>query len=169
MTQNHQPVYLEPTQAAGAAFFSNPPQGPLVMLNLLRFKEVADYSAHPQIAPEQPISGAEAFQRYIDFTLPFLHASGGAIEFLGRGGNFLIGPAEETWDLVMLIRQASAQEFLAFASNPEYLVGLGHRSAALEDSRLLPTQAIRRLVSRSADSFTPLPFSPGDGRSDAST
>jgi hypothetical protein len=27
---------------------------------------------------------------------------------------------------------------MAFASNPEYLSGIGHRLAALEDSRLLP-------------------------------
>ena len=38
----------------------------------------------------------------------------------------------------MLVRQVSAASFLAFASNPEYLAGIGHRLAALEDSRLLP-------------------------------
>jgi hypothetical protein len=29
---------------------------------------------------------------------------------------------------------------MAFASNAEYLAGIGHRTAALEDSRLLPLQ-----------------------------
>lgn len=38
----------------------------------------------------------------------------------------------------MLVRQASAASFLEFASNKEYLSGIGHRIAALEDSRLLP-------------------------------
>lgn len=38
----------------------------------------------------------------------------------------------------MMIRQNSVQDFLAFASNPEYLKIIGHRTAALEDSRLLP-------------------------------
>jgi hypothetical protein len=38
----------------------------------------------------------------------------------------------------MLVRQASVDSFFAFASNPEYLAGTGHRTAAVEDSRLLP-------------------------------
>ena len=86
----------------------------------------------------QPISGAEAYQKYIDHTLPFLKKSGGDLVFLGKGGNFLIGPREERWDLVMLVRQKSLSDFIAFSSNQEYLAGIGHRTAALEDSRLLP-------------------------------
>ena len=58
--------------------------------------------------------------------------------FLGNGGHYLIGPSEERWDAVMLVRQSSAAAFLAFASNPDCLAGLGHRTAALQDSRLLP-------------------------------
>lgn len=38
----------------------------------------------------------------------------------------------------MLVRQSSPAVFMAFASNAEYLAGIGHRTAALEDSRLLP-------------------------------
>lgn len=38
----------------------------------------------------------------------------------------------------MLISQSSVEEFLAFASDEGYLAGIGHRNAALEDSRLLP-------------------------------
>ncbi len=134
MTKPH----LEVTQQAGAALFARNITGEVVMLNLLRFREVADYSASPALAPGQAISGAEAFQRYIDHTLPFLEASGGELVLLGKGGNFLIGPQEERWDLVMLVRQRSLADFMAFASDEAYLAGLGHRTAALEDSRLLP-------------------------------
>jgi hypothetical protein len=38
----------------------------------------------------------------------------------------------------MLVEQSSVSAFLEFASNREYLAGIGHRTAALEDSRLLP-------------------------------
>ena len=38
----------------------------------------------------------------------------------------------------MLIRQNSLQDFISFSSNEEYQIVLGHRTAALEDSRLLP-------------------------------
>jgi hypothetical protein len=58
--------------------------------------------------------------------------------FLGAGGTFLIGPADERWDMAMLVRQRSVESFIAFNSNAAYRAGLGHRLAALEDSRLLP-------------------------------
>ncbi len=130
--------YLEVTQEAGAAFFSRQIQGAVIMLNLLRFRDIADYSATPEIAPSQPISGREAYQKYIDLTLPFLTQSGGEIMLLGDGGKYLIGPQDEQWDVAILIRQNSLQDFLAFSSNEDYQIVLGHRTAALQDSRLLP-------------------------------
>lgn len=130
--------HLEPSQEAGRAFFSRRISGSVVMLNLLRFREVADYSATPSIAPASPISGEEAYRLYMNHTLPHLRASGGDLLFFGRGGNFLIGPADERWDAAMLVRQSSVEAFLAFAKNEGYLGGIGHRAAALIDSRLLP-------------------------------
>ena len=130
--------YLDATDASAVNLFSRGISGEVVMLNLLRFKEFADYSDYPDLTPAHAISGQEAFQKYIDHTLPFLRDSGGDINFLGEGGKYFIGPQDERWDLVMLIRQSSLDSFIEFASNEEYLAGLGHRSASVEDSRLLP-------------------------------
>ena len=139
MPHDDPPVpYLEPSQAAARAFFSRPPPGPVVMLNLLRFRAIADYSAFPALAPPTPISGEAAYRRYVEHTQPYLEKSGGKVLFAGRGGPFLIGPEVERWDAAMLVTQASAAAFLAFASDAGYLAGLAHRTAALEDSRLLP-------------------------------
>ena len=132
--------YLQPTETAGRAFVSRQLRGSLVMLNLLRFRDIADYTATPDLAPPAPITGEAAFRRYIAHTLPFLRESGGDIQFLGSGGPFLIGPADERWDMAMLIRQHSVEAFLGFAQHEAYLAGLGHRTAAIEDSRLLPLQ-----------------------------
>ncbi|HUA80224.1 MAG TPA: DUF1330 domain-containing protein [Dyella sp.] len=132
------PRYLEPTWEAGRALAARQIQGSVVMLNLLRFRHTADYAAAPELAPPQPISGEEAFQRYIEHTLPYLRESGGELLFLGGGGAFLIGPPEERWDRVMLVRQQSVASFFAFASHEAYLSGIGHRTAAVEDARLLP-------------------------------
>ena len=114
--------------------------GKLVMLNLLRFRTVADYSTVPELAPDEPISGEAAYRLYMSHTMPHLENSGGRLLFYGRGGPFLIGPNDERWDAAMLVEQSSTAAFLAFASNAEYLAGIGHRTAALEDSRLLPLE-----------------------------
>lgn len=132
------PAYLEPTMDSGRAFMMRGLTGSVVMLNLLRFRAVADYSGAQHLMPPEPISGRAAFDKYIEHTLPYLHESGGELLFLGDGGNFLIGPQDERWDMAMLVRQKSADSFVAFNSNQAYLAGLGHRLAALEDSRLLP-------------------------------
>ena len=131
-------TFLEPTQESGRALFMRGIPGRVVMLNLLRFRPVADYSTSPKLAPPSPISGEAAYRLYMAHTLPYLHASGGEILFYGKGGSFLIGPLDERWDAAMLIRQSSVAAFFAFASNEGYLSGMGHRVAALEDSRLLP-------------------------------
>jgi hypothetical protein len=130
--------YLEATRDAGRDFVLRGIPGEVVMLNLLRFREVADYSATPELAPEEPVSGREAYRLYMDHTLPFLLESGGSLDLVADGGGFLIGPADERWDLVLLVRHRSVDTFLAFAGNEAYQGGMGHRTAALEDSRLLP-------------------------------
>jgi hypothetical protein len=130
--------YLEPTPAAGGAFVMRQLKGNIVMLNLLRFRAIADYSATPELAPNNSISGADAFKLYIEHTLPYLRGTGGDLIFVGTGGRFLIGPQTERWDLAMLVRQSSVESFLAFVSHKAYQGGMGHRTAALEDSRLLP-------------------------------
>ena len=130
--------YIEVTQEAGAALFRRNIEGEVIMLNMLKFREVADYSASPELAPEGPISGREAYERYIEHTKPFLAESGGSLDFIGAGGPFVIGPADETWDLVLLVRHKSLNAFMGFASNEAFRAGMGHRTAALEDSRLLP-------------------------------
>jgi uncharacterized protein (DUF1330 family) len=133
-------TYLEPTQESGRAFFMRGMTGRVVMLNLLRYRAFADYSATPQLAPATPVTGEAAYRLYMEHTMPYLEQSGGRLIFFGRGGGFLVGPENERWDAAMLVEQASTAAFLAFASDVDYLAGIGHRTAALEDSRLLPLQ-----------------------------
>lgn len=135
-------IYLEPTEESGRAFFRRGMPGPVTMLNLLRYRSTADYSATPELAPTSPITGEAAYALRMQHTLPHLKASGGRLLFFGRGGHFLIGPQDEPWDAAMLVEQSSVASFLAFASHAPYLASIGHRRAALSDSRLLPLEAI---------------------------
>ena len=138
MNEGQATVYLDPDATTAAALFERDIRGPVAMLNLLRFREVADYSAFPELAPPSPISGRRAYERYFEHTLPFLRASGGEVLYLGDGGDYLIGPPGEGWDMAMLVRQSSVGSFMAFASDQAYLTGIGHRIAAVRDSRMLP-------------------------------
>ncbi len=112
--------FLEPTQESGRAFFLRGRSGGVVMLNLLRFRKPADYSATPDLTPAEPMSGEAAYQLYMKHTLAYLEASGGKLLFYGRGGQFKIGPADERWDTMMLMQQQSTAAFMAFASNREH-------------------------------------------------
>ncbi|MDF0600374.1 DUF1330 domain-containing protein [Psychromarinibacter sp. C21-152] len=129
---------LAPSDTAARALFAREQAGPVVMVNLLRFREMADYSAAPDRAPPAPVSGAAAYARYVAETLPLLEASGGAVIFEGRAERWFIGPEEERWDHVLIVRQASLSAFRAFADAPAAQAALVHRTAALADSRLLP-------------------------------
>ena len=50
--------FLKASQEASAALFARNISGEVIMLNLLRFRDVADYSANPESMPDEPISGA---------------------------------------------------------------------------------------------------------------
>jgi len=134
--------HLHPTQQSGKAFYQRQIKGEVVMLNLLRFKKEADYTDAPYLAPSDPISGEAAYQLYIEHTLPFLKEAGSEVLFYGKGGPFLIGPVEEQWDAVIIVKHQSTDKFMEFASNEAYLKGAGHRTAALADSRLLPMEGM---------------------------
>lgn len=131
-------TYITPTNRTAAALIARGMETPVTMLNLLKFRETADYSHAPDLAPEIPVSGADAYQLYADGIAPLLAASGGEVLFDGTGGDWFIGPEGDGWDRVLLVRQASVASFLAFAQMREARIIGHHRTAALKDSRLLP-------------------------------
>ena len=133
-------MHISPTPEAIAAFIQQGHTGPIRMLNLLRFRETADYSSLPELAPDEPISGAEAYQIYSAHTIPLLTEVGGKVIFAGTGGPLLIGPSEARWDQVLIVEYPDIAAFVSMTQNPNYGGGVGHRTAALADSRLLPMQ-----------------------------
>ncbi len=131
--------FLKPTDEAGKQFYQDfSDKGRVTMLNLLKFKDKADYSGLDSLKPANEITGKEAYQLYMDKTLVELKKIGSKVIFYGDSRNFLIGPKDETWDAVLLIEHQSLSKFLTFAQDKNYLKNAGHRTAALEDSRLLP-------------------------------
>lgn len=133
-------TYLNATPESGKEFYQHyHEKGKVIMLNLLRFRDKADYSGLEHLEPASEITGEEAYQLYINFTLPELEKAGGRVLYYGKSKHFLIGPETEQWDAILLVEHESVTKFMAFAQNEDYLQTAGHRTAALEDSRLLPS------------------------------
>jgi len=131
--------FLTATTEAGKRFYQDfHDKGKVVMLNLLKYKKEACYDNLESIKPANQLSGEEAYKLYLDVTFPLLKKAGSRILFYGKCGSFVIGPEQEKWDAILLVEHESVVKFMAFAQSKEYLEIAGHRSAALEDSRLLP-------------------------------
>src|SRR5436305_9526507 len=121
---------VHPTAEQIQALGASADTGPIVMLNLLRFKPNAD-------GIDEGVTGAEAYARYSIAAERFLRAVGGHLRASVQPRQSVIGPAECEWDLVLLVEYPSRQKFLEMATNPEYLKIHAHREAALADSRLI--------------------------------
>ena len=128
---------INPTREGLARFREELPKNtPVVMLNLLKFREKALY---PLGTGFQDCSGRQAYRRYADTALEQLSAIGGKAIWMSKAMSSLIAPEGETWDEVLLVRYPSSEAFLAMLQVPEYLAATIHREAALEDSRLIAT------------------------------
>ena len=125
---------IEPTADQFATLLSSTDEGPVVMLNLLRYNEVAtDRSGR---------TGREAYNDYSAAVLPMVTSRGGGIVYFGTTSPTVIGPADEQWDDIVLVMYPNRAAFLDMTSSPEYLAIMGDRTAALADSRLVPTNQI---------------------------
>lgn len=127
---------IEPTPEQIQALVSSPESGPVVMINLLRFKARADGIDAPD-----GISGLEAYERYAAGVIPHLERVGGRLLVTAPTQDSVIGPAENEWDLVLAVQYPSRAAFLSMVTDPEYLKVHEHRAAALADSRLIACAA----------------------------
>jgi uncharacterized protein (DUF1330 family) len=121
-----------PTPEQFERISSSDDDSPVIMLNLLRFKERAD-----GIDAADGITGAEAYARYGAAVVEHLDRVGGRILWTIVPQESVIGPAEGEWDLVAAVEYPSRAMFLQMASDPGYLAIHAHREAAVEDSRLI--------------------------------
>jgi len=114
-------TYIHPSREQMEALGKLDLDGPLVMINLLKF--------HPD-------GGAEAYARYGEQAAPFLQKAGAKVRYLGDVAATVIGGEE--WDEVILVEYPSTQAFFEMTQNPDYPGDV--RAGALLDSRLYCTQ-----------------------------
>lgn len=117
------------------------PDGPVYMLNLLRYKEYADYN---NAAGTSPCSGREVYmQRYVREFRRLADEHGVRLLFLGNVGISLVAPDAEQWDDVALVEYPDFSTFRNIVASNAYLENAEpHRLAALEDWRLIATNKV---------------------------
>ena len=109
--------------------------GPIVMLNLLRFKEKAQYKD----GGGESIDGRTAYNRYGDEMRAFIESHGARILFVGEVRSLVIGHVGDLWDAVALVEYPSSEAFVKIAMSPDVAKFGVHREAGLAGQLLIQT------------------------------
>lgn len=131
MTDETAKTFIDPTKESFARFRALDRQGPVHMLNLLRFRTVAAYDDGTEA------TGAEAYRSYACESGPIFKRLGGRQVWAGRPELILIGPPAESWDLAFIAEYPSVAAFVEMLRDPDYRKAVRHRQAAVADSRLI--------------------------------
>lgn len=107
--------------------------GPIRMLNLLKFKDQAEYRG----GDFEPCTGREAYTRYGAVAGPFVAGVGGKPLFMADAKFVVIGDEAEDWDEVLIVEYPTKQAFFDMLGNEDYMATTVHRVAALERSALI--------------------------------
>ncbi|MEO1593783.1 MAG: DUF1330 domain-containing protein [Pseudomonadota bacterium] len=124
--------HIDPTREQFDAFKDLPRDTPILMLNLIRYRDVADYGDG-----SSEVSGAEAYRRYGKETGPIFARVGGSIVWRGRPEIVLTGPTDEVWDAAFIARYPHAGAFFEMVTDADYREAVKHRTAAVATSRLI--------------------------------
>ncbi|PZN95027.1 MAG: DUF1330 domain-containing protein [Alphaproteobacteria bacterium] len=129
---------IDPTADQVRALRDHGSDGPVVMLNLLKFRDSATYADDAGMAP---CSGAEAYDRYQHaFTVTVGAISQAEVLYDGPVEQVFIGMAgtpETDWDKVLIVRYPTRRHFLAMMADGAYRQALVHRYAGLARTVLL--------------------------------
>ncbi|MEW6271413.1 MAG: DUF1330 domain-containing protein [Thermodesulfobacteriota bacterium] len=128
-------VALYPTAAQIEALLAAPDDGPVVMVNLLRFKARAD-------APDADATGEEAYRRYTASMLDFIAARGARVIWNGRLESQVMGTGAEGFDVIALVEYPSRRAFFEIATDPHVQEIGVHRTAGLEGQWLLAARTM---------------------------
>ena len=129
---------IDPTRDQVRALRDNGRDGPVVMMNLLKFRTEA---AYPPDSGMAPCSGKDAYDRYQHaFTVAVGAISQAEVLYDGPCEQVFIGQAgtdATDWDKLLLVRYPSRQHFLAMMADAGYRDALVHRYAGLERTVLI--------------------------------
>ena len=118
-------VYPNEEQIKG--FLAPGAEGPICMVNLIKFKENAEY----EDGRETDLTGREAYELYEQGVRKLLEGIGGGIGFEGDVERLMFGEVEDLWDVVALAVWPSRQAMFEVMQSPQMQEISVHRSAGL--------------------------------------
>ena len=110
---------------------------PVVMVNLLKFKQKAEYAD----GRETDLTGQEAYALYAAEMRKLVEADGGRFLFGGVVESLLLGDVEELWDVVGLVEYASPKSLIRITSSSGFAEIEKHRVAGLAGQLNLAVRA----------------------------
>lgn len=113
------------------------PDGPIYMLNLLKFKEHAEY----EDGRATDLSGREAYQLYGAEVSKLITDFGGEITFVGDVTFLALGQVEELWDEVAIAKYPNRAALWEMSTSPEWQAASVHRAAGLSGQLNIETVA----------------------------
>jgi len=117
-----------PTDPERLAQFVEPgPDGPIYMVNLLKFKETAEY----EDGRDTDLTGAAAYALYGAAVMSLLAEHGGRIVFSGAFSWLMLGQADDMWDQVAVAEYPNRAALVAMSTSPAYAEIAVHRTAGL--------------------------------------
>ena len=116
-----------PNEAQMQGFLDPSHEGPIYMLNLLKFKKKAEYAD----GRETDLTGAEAYRIYGTEVVGHLASVGGAPMFSARVDRLMLGEVEDLWDSAAIAMYPSRKAILEMMMSPEYQASAVHREAGL--------------------------------------
>ena len=100
---------------------------PILMVNLLKFKDKAEY----EDGRATNLTGREAYEIYVTETREHLANVGAELILGGEVNGLLLGEVEELWDAFGVARYPSRKAMITMARNPAYIESEKHRAAGL--------------------------------------
>lgn len=131
-------TYIDPSPENFQAFKDLPRDEPINMLNLLRYRDHAEYpNGHEHHG--NGWSGRRAYEEYGNTSGPIFRRVGGEIVWRGAFQTMVTGPTpdEKVWHDGFVAQYPNAGAFFEMIKDPEYQLALVNRTAALVDSRLM--------------------------------
>jgi len=110
-----------------------PAEGPLWMLNLLKFKERAEYAD----GRASDLTGEQAYRLYGEGVARLLAAMGGRVRIGGACNALLIGDGELAWDAMAIVEYPSLAAFRDMTQSAAYAELHVHREAGLAHQLLI--------------------------------